>query len=713
MHKKTFHDFVKSGCLTILALGTYLVGPTPHAGTMLLPIAAQATLNMKEAELSTLIQTVSKLTGYGFVLDPRVNKNLRVTIISPHLMNEDEIFEVFLSVLKVNGMTAVKTGPVYKIMMEQQARQDSNRVVTGTQNDNDTDELITRVVKLKNVSAQEMQIFLRPLIRQQGGHISAYRPTNVLVITDYAANVERIMKIIDQVDRESNQEFEVIPLEHASASEVVRILESLSRSQRQQPKNELSVRFVADERTNSILLAADKNERLRYLQLIKRLDTPLENNGNTKVIYVRYAKAKDLAKVLEGVGKSIEEEEKQKKASGGRRGQNSIPYSIEAHEETNSLVITAPPDLMRSFEDVIKRLDIRRAQVHVEAIIVEISEDRAKQLGVQWLFGDTGSGTAPAGIINFSNTGPGIGAIAGAALQNRGQDNGSVSITDPSTGVVTTTNNTTSGDNGQALAQVLGGLRGAGIGAARIVESGLSFAAFLNALARETGANILSTPSITTLDNQEASIVVGQEVPIITGRTLGDNNSNPFQTLDRKEVGIKLKIKPQINEGNAIQMSIEQEVSSIAGATSADVITNKRSIKTSVMVDDGGMIVLGGLIDDQIQTSSEKVPLLGDIPIVGHLFSSEGTTKVKRNLMVFIRPTIVRDSNQIRQLSRSKYNYIRALQLEQQADGIPLMPTAESPELPKWDESLELPPSFEDYIRDKKAKDDAPAQQGE
>jgi general secretion pathway protein D len=695
---------------TILAAGlSVIVGSAPVLVAVSTPStvwAAQATLNMKDAELRTLIETVSKLTGRSFVLDPRVQKNLKVTVISQHMMTEDEIYEVFLSVLKVHGMTAIKTGPVYKIMQEQQARQDSNRVITANGQAAAGDELITRVVKLKNVSAQEMQVFLRPMMRQQG-HLSAYRPTNVIVINDYAANVDRLMKIIEQVDRESNEDIEVIPLEHASSTEIVRILEALKKQSAGKPGDVQEARFVADERTNSILMATDKSDRLRYLQLIKKLDKPLGSSGNTKVVYVRYAKAKDLAAVLKGVGKSIEEEEKQKKggATNGARRDNNLAYSIEAHEETNALVITAPPDLMRSFEDVIQRLDIRRAQVHVEAIIVEISQDRAKQLGVQWLFGDTGSGTAPAGIINFSNTGPGIGAIGGAALQNRGQDNGSVSITDPSTGVVTTTNNTTSGDNGAALAQVLGGLTGAGIGAARVVNSGVSFAAFLNALGRETGANILSTPSITTLDNEEASMIVGQEVPIITGTTLGNNNSNPFQTLDRKEVGVKLKIKPQINEGNAIRLSIEQEVSSIAGATSADVITNKREIKTSVMVDDGGMVVLGGLIDDQIQTSSQKVPFLGDIPLLGHLFRSEGTSKVKRNLMVFIRPTIVRESSQMTQLSRSKYNYMRALQLEQQDAGIPLMPSAAAPELPEWDESLELPPTFEEFFKTQGEKD--------
>ncbi|HFB67181.1 MAG TPA: type II secretion system protein GspD [Aeromonadales bacterium] len=665
--------------------------------------AASATLNMKDAELRTLIETVSRLTGKTFVLDQRVNRNQKVTIISQHRMTEQEIYQTFLSVLKVHGLTAIETGPVTKIMQEQQAKQDSTPISTSEHNLADTDQLITQVIKLNNISVGEVQIMLRPLIRQQG-QLGVYKQTNVIVITDYSANVKRMIKLIRQVDKESSQEIELIPLEHASASEIVRILEALNKNAGPKVSDSEKPKFVADERTNSILLSASKSSRVRLLNLIKKLDTPLGTNGNTQVIYLHYAKATDLVEILNGVGKSKEEEEKKKKSGSSRtarRSTNNTSFSIEAHEETNALVITAPPDVMRSFEDVIRHLDIRRAQVHVEAIIVEISENRAKQLGVQWIFGDQGNGTAPAGIINFSNIGPGIGAIGAAALANQRQDNGSTTSLDNNGNPVTVTN-TTSGDNGVALAQVLGGLQGVGIGAARFAQSGLSFAAFVQALASDTDTNILSTPSLTTLDNEEASMIAGQEIPIITGSQLGNNNSNPFQSIERKEIGIKLKIKPQINEGNVIRMAIEQEVSSVAGATSADVITNTRKIQTNVLVADGSMIVLGGLIDEQIQVSSQKVPILGSLPLIGSLFSSKGTTKVKRNLMVFIRPTISRTEGDIVGLSRKKYNYMRALQLDQQAKGIPLMPSSATPELPEWDDNLSIPPSFEEVMKKKR-----------
>lgn len=666
-------------------------------------MAAKATLNMKDAELRTLIETVSRLTGKTFVLDQRVNRNQKVTIISQHMMSEKEIYQTFLSVIKVHGLTAIKTGPVIKIMQEQQAKQDSTPISTNEHNLADSDQLITQVIKLNNISVGEVQIMLRPLIRQQG-QLGVYKQTNVIVITDYSANVKRMIKLIKQVDKESSQDIDLIPLKHASASEIVRILEALNKSKASKINNSETPKFVADERTNSILLSASKNAKARILDLIKKLDTPLGTNGNTKVIYLHYAKAKDLVDVLKGVGKSKEEEENKKKGGKtaiSRRVSSNNSFSIDAHEETNSLVITAPPDLMRSFEDVIHHLDIRRAQVHVEAIIVEISENRAKQLGVQWIFGDQGNGTAPAGIINFSNIGPGIGTIGGAALQNRSQDNGSTTSLD-NNGNPVTVKNTTSGDNGLALAQVLGGLQGVGIGAARFAESGISYAAFVQALASDTDTNILSTPSLTTLDNEEASMIAGQEIPIITGSQLGNNNSNPFQSIERKEVGIKLKIKPQINEGNVIRLAIEQEVSSVAGATAADVITNTRKINTNVLVSDGSMVVLGGLIDEQIQTSSQKVPVLGSIPLLGNLFSSKGTTKVKRNLMVFIRPTISRTEGDLVGLSRKKYNYMHALQIEEQQRGIPLMPSSESPLLPKWDESLTLPPTFDEMMHMKK-----------
>ena len=414
---------------------------------------------------------------------------------------------------------------------------------------------------------------------------------------------------------------------------------------------------------------------------------------------MRYSKAEDLKNVLVGQAKTVAAEGGATTAAAGasRSRRSNEEYNIESHEATNSLIITAPPNMMKSFESVIRQLDIRLAQVLVEAIIVEVSENKAKELGVQWLF--AGNETQPAGATNFTNTGAGIINIAGAAAANRGTENGSTTVVNPETGISTTTTNRTDGDNGLALGTLLSGVQGLALG---VANKGLDWAMFVRALGTDTDSNILSTPSIMALDNQTASIHVGQEVPIITGSATGSNNANPFQTVARQEIGVKLEITPQINEGDAVILELSQEVSSVAGATSTDIVINKRTINTSVLVESGSTIVIGGLIDDDIQESSQKVPLLGDIPLLGYLFRSQATTKTKRNLMVFIRPTIVRDEASVATLTSRKYNYMRARQLERRADGVNLLSDdTETPMLPEFDDSLALPPSYEETMKKK------------
>jgi general secretion pathway protein D len=404
------------------------------------------------------------------------------------------------------------------------------------------------------------------------------------------------------------------------------------------------------------------------------------------VIFLNYAKSEDLVKVLQGVSASIQAEEKGATKS---RQTSTREVSIDSHQDSNALVITAEPDMMRSLEEVIRQLDVRRAQVLVEAIIVEVFEGDGTTLGVQWA-NERGGGT------QFNNGVVGIGSLAVGI--NQAQDKVLVdTITTTSNGdtVVVPTEKSQLGDL-SGLASLLGGVNGLLLGG---VKDG--WGAVLQAVSTDTNSNLLATPHLTTMDNEEAFFIVGQEVPIITGSTTGSSNSNPFQSVDRQEVGIKLKVTPQINEGDAVQLLIEQEVSSVSGATSVDVIINKREIKTSVIVDDGGTIVLGGLIDDAVQESVSKVPLLGDIPILGNLFKSTSITVSKRNLMVFIRPTIIRDGVTMNEISHKKYQYIRAQQLKRQADGIPLMPNTDGPTLPTWDDKLSLPPSFEDYIMKK------------
>jgi len=690
----------KSNVLAAVFLSACIAIVSPLAVFSPSSMAANATLNLKDTDIEVFIESVSRITGKTFVIDPRV-KNKKVTVISQHEMNEEEIFALFLSVLQVHQFTAVELDGYYKIEQLQAAKQDAVPVYTEGGRQFKGDILITRVIKVDNVDVGQLVPLLRSMVSTQG-QLAQYKPTNVMVIHDTAGNVERMVKIIRQIDKESNEEIEVVPLQHASASEIVRILESLEKqnSQSQAPTS-TQPRFVADERTNSILLSADNKASLRLKVLIAKLDSAISNNGNTKVIYLKYAKAEDLATLLEGVGESIEQEGgKDKPPPKPRRGGNDKSYSIKAHADTNSLVITAAPDIMRSFESVISQLDLRRKQVHVEAIIVEISDARVKELGVQW--------ATEAGLINFSNSSPSVGQVLGGVIANRGQDGVTTTTIVDGNPVVQTTPN--QGDNGAALGQVLAGATGALFG----FTDNKSWAGLLKALATDTDSNVLSTPSLTTLDNEEASISIGQEIPIITGSALGDNNSNPFQSIDRKDIGVKLKITPQINEGDAVLMSIEQEVSSIAGATAADVVTNKRQIKTTVLAGNKQTIVLGGLIDDNIQESAQKVPLLGDIPFIGSLFSSKATNKSKRNLMVFIRPTIISDTAGFDDISSRKYNYIRAEQLDWQQRGISLMPATDSALLPKWNEELALPPPFESSPQglpqeDSEAAGDAPS----
>jgi len=654
--------------------------------------ADKATINQKETDIGVFIEMVSRLTGKTFIVDPRV-KNKKITVISQHEMDEDEIFALFLSVLKVHQFSAVKTDGIYKIEQLQTAKQDSVEVYSEGKKYSG-DQLVTRVIKVDNVDVALLVPLLRTLIPQQG-HMAQYKPTNVIVIHDSAANLERIVKIIRKIDKESNEDIEIVELEHASATEVVRILENLEKQNSGAKKADANKpKFVADERTNSILLSANKKTSMRLRALIAQLDSPIKNAGNTKVRHLRYAKAEELATLLEGVADSLETEEGKKKASGQRRGGSDKLYSIKAHAETNSLVITAPPDIMKSFDSVINQLDIRRQQVHVEAIIVEVSESLNKELGVQWI--------SDKGIINYSNTSPSITTLAAGAIANRGQTTGSAVTTTAPDGTITTTQPSEGqGDNGAAFGQAIAGLTGALFG----FTDSESWATLIKVLATDSESNVLSTPSLTTLDNEEATISIGQEIPVITGSQLGTGNANPFQSVNRLDVGIKLKITPQINEGNAVVLEIEQEVSGIAGSTSVDIITNKRQINTTVLVNSGQTIVLGGLIDNDVQESQQKIPLLGDIPWLGRLFSSTATAKRKTNLMVFIRPTIITDTNEINSVSSQKYNYMRALQEDRKMRGISLMPLTDPAVLPEWDESLALPPSFDAAAKLNEAED--------
>ena len=625
--------------------------------------AADYSPNFKNTEISEFINIVGKNLKKTIIVDPNVRG--KITVRSYDLLNENQYYQLFLNVLQVYGYSAVTmSSGVIKVIRSKDAKSSNIPVVEGSPFDGD--EMITRVMPVYNVPVRE----LAPLLRQLndtagGGNVVSHDASNVMMLTGRAAVVNRLVEIIERVDKAGDEEVEIIKLKYASATDLVRIIDSVNKSQgKSNSGGKSDPRVVADDRTNSIIVSGDVKARKRLINLVERMDSELETSGNTRVIFLNYAKSEDLVKVLQGVSASIQAEEKS--STKGRQSTNR-DVSIDSHKDSNALVITAEPDMMRSLEDVIRQLDVRRAQVLVEAIIVEVFEGDGTTLGVQWA-NEKGGGT------QFNNGVVGIGSLAVGV--NQAQDKILVdSITTTSNGdtVVVPTEKSQLGDL-SGLASLLGGVNGLLLGG---VKDG--WGAVLQAVSTDTNSNLLATPHLTTMDNEEAFFIVGQEVPIITGSTTGSNNANPFQSVDRQEVGIKLKVTPQINEGDAVQLLIEQEVSSVSGATSVDVIINKREIKTSVIVDDGGTIVLGGLIDDAVQESVSKVPLLGDIPILGNLFKSTSTSVSKRNLMVFIRPTIIRDGVTMNEISHKKYQYIRAEQLKRQSQGIPLMPNTEGP----------------------------------
>ncbi len=638
-----------------------------------LATAQMVTMNFKDMDIKILADTVAEVTGKTFVVDPRVKGE--VTIISATPMDSKQVYEVFLSVLGVHGFSAVPSGNVIKILPDSLVKAENTPVLAEGEQRRSA-EIVTQVIKVTQVSAAQLIPLLRPLVPQQG-HLVAYPENNTLIISDTADNVARMEKIIRRIDKVNEEDIEVIVLEHATATEVARILSTLEQKTANTANNggtpplpNHAPGIVADERTNSILISGDKTTRLRLRTIISHLDTPIKAVGDTQVIYLRYARAKNLADVLRGISDTIAKQAvatpQAPVAASPAVHSDTIKTTILADESTNSLIITAEPNVLKNLQAVISRLDVRRAQVLVEAVIAEISIDMAKKLGVQWaLFSE--NGVSPVGVSNFTNSGVGIVDIASTAYQLRNNGTG-----------------TLSSEN----------LNGATFGLGRFGEAGLNFGILLQALSSDTNSNVLSTPSLLTLDNQEAEIHVGQNVPFVTGQytNTGSNNAStsPFQTIQREDVGIKLKVTPQINEGNSIQLQIEQEVSGLTRSTvtTADVVTNKRTIKTAVMVEDGKMVVLGGLISDDLQQVTQKVPVLGDIPILGSLFRSESVQKVKRNLMIFLHPVIVRDADSSAQVSQSKYNYMRAKQLEQKTETPSLLPNKEVPLLPNLNDFL-------------------------
>ncbi|MBO2900353.1 MULTISPECIES: GspD family T2SS secretin variant ExeD [Aeromonas] len=634
--------------------------------------ATEYSASFKNADIEEFINTVGKNLNKTIIIEPSVRGKINVR--SYDLLNEDQYYQFFLSVLDVYGFAVVPMdNGVLKVVRSKDAKTSAIPVVDES-NPGSGDEMVTRVVPVRNVSVRE----LAPLLRQLndnagGGNVVHYDPSNVLLITGRAAVVNRLVEVVRRVDKAGDQEVDIVKLKYASAGEMVRLVTNLNKDGNNQGANTsllLAPKVVADERTNSVVVSGEPKARARIIQMVHQLDRDLQSQGNTRVFYLKYGKAKDLVEVLKGVSSSIEADKKGGAATTTGGGGASIgggKLAISADETTNALVITAQPDVMSELEQVVAKLDIRRAQVLVEAIIVEIADGDGLNLGVQWA-NTNGGGT------QFTDTNLPIGSVAIAAKDYK--DNG----------------------NTDALSKLAGGFDGMAAG----FYKG-NWAALVTALSTNTKNDILSTPSIVTMDNKEASFNVGQEVPVQSGSQSSTTSDQVFNTIERKTVGTKLVVTPQINEGDSVLLNIEQEVSSVAQTQATGTATlgptfDTRTIKNAVLVKSGETVVLGGLMDEKTQEKVSKVPLLGDIPVLGYLFRSTSNTTSKRNLMVFIRPTILRDSDVYSGISGNKYSQFRSEQLDAAAqEGYLTSPKRQV--LPQYGQDVTMSPEVQKQLQ--------------
>lgn len=609
------------------------------------------TPNFKDADITQVAEAVAAATGKNFIIDPRVRA--QVTMLSSTAMSPAAFYEAFLSILQVYGFIAVPQGNIVKIMPDTNAKTspsiDLPDHVSAT-----SDEIVTQVLDVKNVSAAQLVPILRPMVPQYGSLV-AYPAGNILVITDHASNVNRMIRIIRRIDQVGNQDPEIVPLTNASAAEIVRVVNSLYQGNAAEGS---TVKVVADERSNTVLISGQEAQRLRIRALIAHLDTPLGGGGDTRVRYLHYANAEKLAPKLKEQITGIAQA-----AAGptGTAGAAANPAAaaeknamVWADPTNNALVITAPPKIMRAVMDIVDKLDIRRPQVLVEAIIADINFDKDAELGVNWAAFVNGA-NVPAGAFVSPVGGTSIVDLAGA-IQN------------PANATTTLLQGTTLG---------IGRIGG---------TNGTNFAAILRAIRADTNDNVISTPSAVTMDNQEAELKVAQEVPFITGQYTANNTAvvggavNPFQTIQREEVGTILKITPTISpEGTAVMLKISIESSTIGQkpAGAVDLVTNKRTVSTTVMIDDGGIVVLGGLTENTTTKGENRVPFLGNIPIIGYLFKTRNEESTKNNLMIFIRPKILRDAAQAAFETDLKYNYMLDQEKEMNKVGreaIPMLP---------------------------------------
>jgi len=611
-----------------LVLVTALVAPV-QANTVM---QAQAdgkswTVNIRNADLQAFIAQVAEMTGKSFVVDPRV-RSRDVTVISRQALSSEEVYELFLSVLQVHGYAAVPAGDVIKIVNNTTAKQGNLPL---TQSKVRGEELITRVIPVQNSPVDELVPVLRPLVPQYG-HLASVSSANALIISDHADNINRIESIMALLDNADSHEVELIALEHAWAADVIKLLENLIPERGGRRKDQASsVTLVADERTNRLIIKGDRDTRDRVRSLVIEMDVPQSQGGGVQVVRLANADATKMAELLKNFADGASAGTGAAEKSAATTGK----VSIQADESLNALIIRAEPAMMSELRGVIAQLDVRRAQILIEAAIVEVGGGNDLNLGFQWAAGDPNKGV---GGINFSNFGVSVNDIASSIVAGA-----------PTTGL---------GD-------------GISVGAGERSSSGdLRWGGFLQALASDTNVNLLSTPSIMTLDNQEASIIVGQNVPFVTGQSTntGSGVTNPFTTIQREDVGITLRVTPHLAGPDTVRLVLEQEVSdvqrSVAGVNAADIITSKRSINTTVLADNMETVVLGGLIRDDSERVVRRVPILGSIPVLGVLFRSTSTVRVKRNLMVFLRPTIMTNRDTMVSVTRQRYLGITALQFK-------------------------------------------------
>ena len=586
-----------------------------------LSLAAQdQNIFYKDADIKTFAQDIALLTDKTIILDPRVKGVISIYSDAP--LDSESIWEVFISTMEVQGYNVLKDGDIYRVIPSQEG------IKNFTEDGNLQGSIDSEVIKLRFSSAKDIVNAVKPIVGVRS-YIVALNNDREVLIADDEDNIRRVKDIIRTLDSELDTSISEFKLKNLSAIEALRLINSLKSD----PNTRFDKLAVATfQGSNKLIFSGPLEIVTRAKRVISQLDLDNNLNENTKVIYLNYSKAEDILKILKDVSSSFNQEQ-------------NIDYKtvITSHEETNSIVIRSNPQTIKTLSSIVEQLDIRRPQVFVEAIIVEISDESAKALGVDTIYSGDSTDNIPVALTRFPSTNsPDLLALAASADD------------DSNLGAST------------SAASSLLGTRGLVAGVGNLIDGEDNFAMLLSVLKEDQNSNILSTPSAVVMDNEEASLLVGQEIPVTTGESLGTNNLTPFRTTSREEIGIKLEVKPQINEADSVALFIRQEVSSIAGSqlpNSSDLITNKREIETTVLADNGEILVLGGLISEDVQESINKVPLLGDLPIIGALFRSSAMSVQEKNLMIFLRPTILRDSITTKDLSQEKFNLIRAKQL--------------------------------------------------